>query len=189
MRPFKYIYACPDKIYLDDPSCLEERHLPNLINAIFNINRFNGNLTYNWTVGNHSIIVYELCNYYEQEHLFKAALAHDLHEAIVGDIATPIKQAVPEFRAFEDKWMNRVGELVGVDLSTNPVKYFDTLAMFAEVHFKGSWLWNDIVNNDLLHQMLKDEDLHYLLEKTFLNCTEGDHKLCDPEKYLKELMK
>lgn len=189
MRPFKYIYGCSDKIYLDDPSCLEERHLSNLINAIFNINRFNGNLTYNWTVGNHSIMVNELCKYYGEEHLAKAALAHDLHEAIVGDIATPIKHAVPEFRAFEDKWMNRVGELVGVDLSTNPVKKYDTMAMFVEVYNKGSWLWKDMLEDPMMNEFQKDEDLMYLMGNVMLNCEEGDHKLCDPEEYLKELMK
>ena len=59
--------------------------------------RFGGACTEFYSVAQHSV----LCAAYAPEHLKYQALMHDVHEAITGDMLSPIKQLLPDYQAFE----------------------------------------------------------------------------------------
>lgn len=61
--------------------------------------RFGGACTEFYSVAQHSV----LCAAYAPEHLKYQALMHDVHEAITGDMLSPIKQLLPDYREFEKR--------------------------------------------------------------------------------------
>lgn len=66
--------------------------------ALGNIPRFGGH-AYRWSVLQHSVLVAHLC----PAPLKRAGLMHDAHEAFVGDVQTPMKQLLPDYKALENR--------------------------------------------------------------------------------------
>ena len=62
-------------------------------------NRYSGHTKYAYNVAQHSV----LCSYLVPEEYALEALTHDASEAYLGDIASPLKQLLPEYKVIEAK--------------------------------------------------------------------------------------
>ena len=105
--------------------------------ALSRIARFNGHTLCEWSVAQHSLLVYDIVaasgtTPAEQLH----ALLHDAHEAYIGDMVSPLKAQIPEFKRFEKLFDKAIGERFNIDLSASRgiVKDADRLALEAESH-------------------------------------------------------
>lgn len=80
----------------------DEIDIYDIAHALANITRFNGHTTVPYTVAEHSLrcsALLKALGYTPASQL--AGLLHDATEAYIGDVATPLKQLLPEFKAIE----------------------------------------------------------------------------------------
>jgi 5'-deoxynucleotidase YfbR-like HD superfamily hydrolase len=64
--------------------------------------RFAGQTRTLYTVAQHSVLVCDLVASTHPQDAF-AALMHDAHEAYVGDVPSPLKQLLPDYKSLEDR--------------------------------------------------------------------------------------
>jgi 5'-deoxynucleotidase YfbR-like HD superfamily hydrolase len=74
--------------------------LEELVAALSKICRFGGHVRGFYSVAQHSIFVAQLAGQFSNgnKDSILAALAHDLHEACVGDMVAPMKVLIPEYK-------------------------------------------------------------------------------------------
>lgn len=134
---------CGHWIYFDKP---EEAtiDLEDLRIHTSNICRYNGAI--DWKLQQHLMLCLLLAQHYapirlrEQkptEHKIQIAFAaaHDLHEVYVTDLVSGLKRHLPDYRAMEALWENRVHESLGLPLcyrNEDFVKYIDMRALAIE---------------------------------------------------------
>lgn len=76
----------------------EEIDIRAVVETVCGIRRWNGRFG-NWTVGKHTLALYEIArDSNESTAIQLALLLHDLHEAFTGDITGPVKRANPILR-------------------------------------------------------------------------------------------
>jgi len=103
------------------------------------INRFGGHLEVGYSVAQHSCMVHD---YLVGQRpygtpgwimLCATGLMHDATEAVLGDVATPIKHLIPAYRDMENAWWNSIASRFGLFLSI-PVQVHtaDRLALISE---------------------------------------------------------
>jgi len=63
------------------------------------LNRYNGHAKRPYNVAQHSV----LCSRRAPDELKLEALLHDAHEAYVGDMSSPLKTLIPEYRVISDR--------------------------------------------------------------------------------------
>jgi len=125
-----HVYAPrPEEIILEDG-----------VHALSHIPRFNGNTVKAYPVLAHLIWCYQIAahRFPGWKSLQKACLFHDFHEAYIGDMASPIKQYQPCYRALERPHV--VAHRIRFELSDGPaiadqVKQIDTKAFYVERYF------------------------------------------------------
>lgn len=70
------------------------------------------------------------------EGLEMACLLHDASEAYITDIASPIKQHLPDYQEMEDRLMKAIASKFGFDYPLNPiVKHLDLTMLSTEAHY------------------------------------------------------
>lgn len=98
--------------------------------ALSNTCRFNGHCSGFLSVAEHSVLVAQRL----PDELKLAGLLHDAAEAYLGDIPSPIKQFLPDYKHMEKKFEAAIAEKFGV-VFTQDIKLADTDALFTEAHF------------------------------------------------------
>lgn len=73
--------------------------------------RFNGHGTQFYSVAEHSVHV----SHEIDPDMALAGLLHDAAEAYLGDVPSPLKKQLPEFKAFEDRVEVVIGQAFGID--------------------------------------------------------------------------
>jgi len=126
-------------VYPDDPLASTPT-LAGLLGGVARICRYQGHRP--WTVLQHLWLCDELVRHEhhpdrEQAQLRLLVLLHDLHEAVVGDIPSPLKPLLGEpFAALEAAWEERVHGLFGIAVPSgewkDEVKRIDRAALAIE---------------------------------------------------------
>jgi hypothetical protein len=88
-RAFNLSNPTPDQINIQD-----------IAYALGNICRFTGHSESFYSVAEHCVRASCIPNTQERQ---LAALMHDAHEAYVGDVSSPLKQLIPEYKSVEDR--------------------------------------------------------------------------------------
>lgn len=118
------------KILDPDSICIED-----IAHALSQTARFAGHLPEMYNVAQHSILVSSKC---DRKHKL-AALLHDASEAYLGDMPSPFKKMMPEYKILEDKLMRVIAEKFGFEYPLNPqIKQFDKEYLSIE--------WDSFVN-------------------------------------------
>ena len=90
-------------------------HIAAVAHSLSLINRFNGHTCRPYSVAEHSLLVCELV---EQAghgvHAQLAALMHDAHEYVVGDVATPLKPYLTGWYGLEHAWAESLRTCMGL---------------------------------------------------------------------------
>ena len=100
------------------------------------INRFNGHSRYPYSVAQHCVLLCDHFLHRAKPDLALAALLHDAGEAYLGDVATPVKGLLPEYKGLADRVDRVIAERFGVDVALlhHPyVKRADAEILFTEM--------------------------------------------------------
>lgn len=115
----------------EDMICIED-----IAHALSNTARFGGHTDVLYSVAQHSVEVSLMVN---KEHQL-AALLHDASEAYIGDMPSPLKSLLPEFKEMEDKIMKVVASKFDFQYPFDPaIKDADKKALDIEmdmIYFK-----------------------------------------------------
>jgi hypothetical protein len=84
--------------------------LDDIIHSLSLMNRFNGAALFPYSVAQHSLHVAELV----PAELRLEGLLHDAAEAYIGDMVSPLKQVMPEYKAVEARISAVVAEVFGL---------------------------------------------------------------------------
>lgn len=112
----------PDQFTLDD-----------IVSGLATTNRFNGQTLWPYSVAQHSVLVSLIV---PKEHAL-AALLHDGSEAFMGDIASPLKALLPDYKKIEEKVQGAVHAHFGLPYTLEPhvhaaIKHADLLMCSTE---------------------------------------------------------
>lgn len=89
----------------------EDVDFNDIANGLARVQRFGGQINAeHYSVAEHSVLVSRLCS--PRNALL--GLMHDASEAYIGDVVTPLKRQIPDYRAVEDRWMLSIGIALGV---------------------------------------------------------------------------
>ena len=117
------------KYHFLDPSP-DEIDIQDIAFALSNKTRFSGHTQF-YSVAEHSVAV----AYRLPTHLRLAGLLHDAAEAYLGDIPSPLKAVLPDYRALEKLNEMAIASKFDVDLEHPAIKEADRKALFTEAHY------------------------------------------------------
>ena len=107
----------------------EEVSIEDIAHALAHTCRFGGHSEVFYSVGQHSLIVSELCS---PEHRLEGLL-HDATEAYCGDMVQPLKRFMPEFQKAEETLYRCIAQKFGLPpIIDEEVKHFDKVALMTE---------------------------------------------------------
>lgn len=110
----------------EDPN---EVDIEDIAHALSHMCRYTGHCNRFYSVAEHSVRV----SYLNLTHL--EGLLHDASEAYLADIASPVKQLLPEYKALEERIMRKIAKRFGLKegFDKDPdVKWADWVALRAE---------------------------------------------------------
>lgn len=110
----------------DDPRDFD---ITDIAQALSNICRFTGHLPRFYSVAQHSVIASQIV----PEHLAFEALMHDAHEAYVGDVNSPLKALLQDYKAIETRVEQALRTQFKLPLEMSPaVKHADMVMLGTE---------------------------------------------------------
>ena len=128
MTPGAYVRMFSGRRVYLDPRDNARIHLADVAHGLARISRFTGQTRHRWSVASHSLLVADLA----PRELRAAALMHDAAEAFLGDVASPLKSILPDYRALERRWDDDLEIRWGVPLRAPEVKAADRIAFALE---------------------------------------------------------
>jgi uncharacterized protein len=125
-----YVRLCNNiKFYLDDPHKNECVRVSDLVEPIAEICRFNNLLASFYSIAEHSYLVS-----LETDNPL-LGLLHDLSEAVIGDLLSPVKGFCPDYKILEnrvDTWIYNCFGLTYTDQEKDNLKYVDLRMLTTE---------------------------------------------------------
>lgn len=93
----------------DTGVCVPVPRIHDIAHSLSQLNRFNGHAKFPYSVAQHSLNCARLAKRLKAGPVVElCCLLHDAHEAVTGDVATPLKWQVPGWRDFEKRIELRV---------------------------------------------------------------------------------
>jgi hypothetical protein len=115
--------------------------LHDIAHALALTNRYGGHTSDPYSVAQHCV----LCSEQAPPGLEMEALLHDAAEAYIGDVPSPLKQMLPDFRATEKRVEAAIAEKFGVPTTMSPaVKMVDTRMLVTEAVQLGFRWWRSL---------------------------------------------
>lgn len=103
--------------------------IEDIAHALSQLCRFTGHTRRQYSIAQHSVLVSLLV---PREHAYPA-LGHDMHEAFLQDISSPLKLLLPDYRALEHTTQEAVLARYGIELPLHPcIKQADRIALVTE---------------------------------------------------------
>jgi len=93
----------PDKIRIED-----------IAHALAFVCRFNGHVRFHYSVAQHSLLVSDFIATRHGQELALTALLHDAAEAYLGDMISPLKVLMPDFKRIEDIMSRAIARKFGL---------------------------------------------------------------------------
>lgn len=118
-------------IDLENPA-VEDILVTDIAHHLANICRFTGAVRQSYSVAQHCSLVNKLIDEKDTS-LRLIGLLHDASEAYLGDVSSPLKALLPEYRVLEDKMQKAI--IMRFDLNIpdfDSVKFYDRLALDIE---------------------------------------------------------
>lgn len=133
--------------------------IEDIAHALASVPRFGGHLNRPYSVAQHSVMCMMRVKSLEDK---KAALMHDASEAYMGDIPTPIKAMLPEYKKAENNLMQIIADKFGFEFPlSKEVKAVDEEMLHIE--------WKNLVMED--NRFFECWD-HQTAKETFLKAYE-----------------
>lgn len=107
----------------------DDVRLPDIAHALSLLNRFTGHTRFPYSVAQHSVIVSKLVD----QRYALWGLLHDASEAYIGDVSTPLKMILPNYRELEEQIQRTIITKFGLKWPMpHEVKEADLQALVAE---------------------------------------------------------
>jgi hypothetical protein len=140
-----------------------------IAHGLSKICRFVGQIPVMYTVAQHSV----LASYEVPEEYAFSALMHDASEAFTGDIPTPLKMLIPDFRVIEDRIQETINAKYCLPYKMDPeIKRADIVMLKTEKQHFGKSPWSiDDSTPDILPSVHKivpwtvEESYHKFLDR------------------------
>lgn len=126
-----YTHTITGRMYLANPRF----NIRAMARALSNAARFGGNTFWRYSVAQHSVLVSELMEYFQEGHPMEGLL-HDGTEHIIADIPSPYKRLMSQYKELEhwlDAHIRKQYRLP--DEPTAGMKHADSVALFIEANF------------------------------------------------------
>jgi hypothetical protein len=88
----------------------DDVRLPDIAHALSLINRYTGHTLLPYSVAQHSVVVSQIC---APEHALWGLL-HDASEAYLGDVASPLKHMLPQYKTLEQHVQRQIAKRFGL---------------------------------------------------------------------------
>lgn len=108
--------------------------LRDIAHALDRICRYTGHCSEHYSVAAHSLNVAAYCREIGCDNVtYRAALLHDATEAYLGDVASPLKSLLPEYKAIEARFWTVIARKFGLpDPLPDMVKAADRVMLISE---------------------------------------------------------
>ena len=114
----------------------EDVVLADVANALARVCRFGGHVSIHLSVAQHSVLVSEIVGDMGGDgKLQLVGLLHDASEAYVGDVISPLKHQLADYKEIERGWQEAIGKSLGADLVAMP----DIIHRADKVAFDTEW--------------------------------------------------
>ena len=121
-REFNFLEPTQDSISIED-----------IAHALSNICRYTGHVRDFYSVAQHSVLVARIVEEMGRPELALRALLHDAAEAYIGDVSSPLKKLLPEYRRIEAIVSAAIDRKFGFDGPEPPeVRRADYIALLTE---------------------------------------------------------
>lgn len=102
-------------IYFDDVITEDKIKLQDIAHSLSLLCRFNGQCKHFYSVGEHSINCLKIANNLGYDNELKLyTLLHDASEAYLGDVTTPLKKQLSEYKMYEKYFQNVIFKKFGL---------------------------------------------------------------------------